>query len=84
MIKRIYQMEDLTESSEMLRQGPHWWIHATLFGLILVLLAAVSVISAVIRSRLKNQARSAASQVSFNLDGYRLQRPITRSESSYE
>ena len=38
MIRRIYRMEDLTESAEMLRQGPPWWLHAVLFGLIALLL----------------------------------------------
>ena len=40
MIQRVYQMEDLTESAEMLRQGPPWWLHAILFGLIALLLIA--------------------------------------------
>ena len=37
MIKRIYLIEELGGSSEMLRSGVPWWLHGILFGLILLL-----------------------------------------------
>ncbi|HKS27701.1 MAG TPA: hypothetical protein VJS44_07770 [Pyrinomonadaceae bacterium] len=44
MIKQIYELEELTESAEMLRTGPPFWLHALLFGLILALLVATSIV----------------------------------------
>lgn len=73
MIKRIYQMEDLAESSEMLKQGPPWWLHAILCGLILALLAAVSIISGIAQQRIKSQASSEKTSVSVNRCVYRSQ-----------
>jgi hypothetical protein len=73
MIKRIYQMEDLAESSEMLKQGPPWWLHAILFGLILGLLAAVSMISGMAQQRIKSQTSSEKTSVSTNRCVYRSQ-----------
>ncbi|PYT07944.1 MAG: hypothetical protein DMF60_06050 [Acidobacteria bacterium] len=64
MIKRIYQMEDLAESAEMLKHGPPWWLHAILFGLILGLLAAVSIISGMAQQRIKSQTSSQKTNVS--------------------
>lgn len=64
MIKRIYQMEDLAESSEMLKQGPPWWLHAILFGLILGLIAAVSIISGIAQQRIRSQVSSENTNVS--------------------
>lgn len=60
MIKRIYQLDDLKESAELLRQGPSWWVHAVLFGLIVVLITTVSIISGILNERAKRQARPAA------------------------
>lgn len=73
MIKRIYQMENLAESSEMLRLGPPWWLHAILFGLILGLIAAVSIISGMAQQRIKSQAASEETNVSANRCVYRSQ-----------
>ena len=58
MIKRIYRMEELTESAELLRAGPPWWVHVVLFGLILILLASVTVITAVLKHRLRSRAEA--------------------------
>jgi hypothetical protein len=44
MIKRIYDIDELTESAELIRSGPPWWLHAALFALILLVLAGVSVL----------------------------------------
>jgi hypothetical protein len=66
MIKRIYQMEDLAESSEMLKDGPPWWLHAILFGLILGLIAAVSIISGMAQRRIKSQTSQEKPSVSAN------------------
>jgi len=66
MIKRIYQLDDLKESAELLRQGPSWWVHAVLFGLIVVLIAAVSIISGTLNARAKKHARPAATQTSVS------------------
>ena len=66
MIKRIYQMEDLAESSEMLKHGPPWWLHVILFGLILGLLAAVSIIGGMAQQRIKGQTPSEKTSVSAN------------------
>jgi len=40
MITRIYRMEELTDSAEMLRTGPPWWFHLLLVLLILLLIGA--------------------------------------------
>jgi len=66
MIKRIYEMDDLAESSEMLRHGPPWWLHAILFGLILGLIAAVSIISGMAQQKIKSHAFSEKTSVSAN------------------
>ena len=66
MIKRIYQLDDLKESAELLRQGPSWWVHAVLFGLIVVLITAVSIISGILNERAKRQAHPAATQTSVS------------------
>ena len=73
MIKRIYQMEDLAESSEMLKQGPPWWLHAILFGLILGLSAAISIISALAQHRIESQTTLEKKSVSANGRVYRSQ-----------
>lgn len=57
MIKRIYQMEDLEESAELLRQGPSWWVHVALFGLIFLLLATATVVGAIIRNKVRSQSQ---------------------------
>lgn len=71
MIKRIYQIEDLAESSEMLKHGPPWWLHAILFGLILGLIAAVSIISGMAQQRIKSQTSPEKTSVSANGSVYR-------------
>lgn len=60
MIRRIYEMEDLTESAEMLREGPPWWLHAILFGLIALLLGAGAVISRSMAKKVSGQPQSGA------------------------
>jgi hypothetical protein len=57
MIKRIYRMEDLEESAELLRQGPPWWVHVALFALIFILLATASVVGVIIRNKVRSQSR---------------------------
>ena len=47
MIKRIYQFEELTESAEVSRSGPPWWLHVALFGLILTIIAAAAVLGVI-------------------------------------
>jgi hypothetical protein len=66
MIKRIYRMEELTESAELLRAGPPWWVHVVLFGLIFVLLASVTIITAVLKHRLRGRAGAETTQVSVS------------------
>jgi hypothetical protein len=46
MIDPVGEMSDLTESAEMLRSGPPWWLHAILFGLSILLIVAAATILA--------------------------------------
>lgn len=57
MIRRIYEMEDLTEAAEMLRKGPPWWLHAALFGLIAALLVAGALLGGNYTKRAGGQTR---------------------------
>lgn len=54
MIKRVYKMEDLTDSAEMYRSGPPWWLHVMLFGLIMFLISAISILSAFLERGIKH------------------------------
>jgi hypothetical protein len=40
MTRREYEIPDLSEPAQALLAGPPWWLHAILFGLSVLLMAA--------------------------------------------
>ena len=60
MIKRIYLIEELSESAEMLQRSVPWWLHGILFGLIILVLLSASIISVTMPGKNNSNINSTA------------------------